>query len=69
VGIFPLETVSQSEDGLERTYQGSTILLHWKIPIKRGAEQKRSLKLSLFKLKSLEDTKMPGLDQVPEKVL
>jgi alpha-amylase len=69
VGIFPLETVSQSEDGLERTYQGSTILLHWKIPIKRGAEQKRSLKLSLFKLKSLEDAKMPGLDQVPEKVL
>ncbi|MBI1883954.1 MAG: DUF1926 domain-containing protein [Chlamydiae bacterium] len=30
VWYFPLETISQSESGFERTYQGSCILLLWK---------------------------------------
>ncbi|MBN1779526.1 DUF1926 domain-containing protein [bacterium] len=30
---FPLETVSMSESGFERVYQGSVVLVHWKIEI------------------------------------
>jgi len=29
----PVETVSQSEDGFERTYQSSTVLMNWKIKL------------------------------------
>ncbi len=42
---FPIETVSQSEDGFERTYQGSAILVHWKIKLK-GMES-RTVELNL----------------------
>ncbi len=28
---FPVESVSQSEDGFERTYQGSCLLSHWRL--------------------------------------
>ncbi len=47
VWTFPIETVSQSDDGLERTYQGSTILLHWKMRLPRGAAMRRAVKLQL----------------------
>jgi len=30
---FPVETVSQSEEGFEKTYQGSCILIHWIITL------------------------------------
>ncbi len=30
---FPIETVSQSESGFERTYQGSCLLFHWKFAL------------------------------------
>jgi alpha-amylase len=33
---FPLETVSQSEAGLERTYQGSVLCPVWKVHLKAG---------------------------------
>jgi hypothetical protein len=33
---FPLETVSLSEAGFERVYQGSVVLVHWKILPKPG---------------------------------
>ncbi|MEK6590561.1 MAG: alpha-amylase/4-alpha-glucanotransferase domain-containing protein [Nitrospinota bacterium] len=33
IWYFPIETVSQSEDGFERTYQGSTILSHWNMKL------------------------------------
>jgi 4-alpha-glucanotransferase len=50
VWTFPLETVSQSEDGLERTYQGSSMLIHWKAPLAPGKEHKRSIALTLYKI-------------------
>jgi len=36
---FPLETVSRSEEGFERTYQGSAILSHWEMELP-GEESK-----------------------------
>ncbi len=30
---FPLETISQSERGLEKTYQGSVLLFHWRFTL------------------------------------
>lgn len=30
---FPLETVSQSESGFERSYQGSVLMAHWKLKL------------------------------------
>jgi alpha-amylase len=42
---FPIETVSQSEEGLERTYQGTTFLVHWKIALKPGDIQEKTVKI------------------------
>jgi len=45
---FPVETVSGSESGLERTYQGIALLFHWKFTL--DPDQKWNVSLdSLFK--------------------
>ncbi len=44
---FPLKTVSRSEKGFELTYQGSTIMLHWKINIKNNDFQERTFLLKI----------------------
>ncbi len=41
---FPIETVSQSESGYERTYQGSCLLLHWRQAI--GPKVSKTLTLT-----------------------
>jgi 4-alpha-glucanotransferase len=43
---FPLETVSQSESGYEKTYQGSVLLFHWRFQLKPGEKKNLSLVLS-----------------------
>ncbi len=45
---FPVETISQSEDGFERTYQGSCLLAHRKLRLLPGqsVEQNITLKIS-----------------------
>ncbi len=45
--FFPVETVSQSENGLEKTYQGSAILVHWKQHLAKGARLHKILCLKL----------------------
>lgn len=47
---FPIETVSRSESGLERTYQGSCIMPSWKFSFK--PEEKVSINL-IIKLKEI----------------
>lgn len=42
---FPLETVSLSEEGFERTYQGSVLLAHFKINLQPGQVWVRSWKV------------------------
>lgn len=44
---FPIETVSQSEGGFERTYQESCLLLHRKIVLDSDAVESFSIKLKL----------------------
>lgn len=44
--ITPIETVSESEDGFERIYQGSQIMAVW--PIELAAEAEWSGRLSLW---------------------
>jgi alpha-amylase len=34
---YPVETISQSEGGFERVYQGSCLLLGWEVTLKPGA--------------------------------
>ena len=48
---FPIETVSSSESGIEKTYQGSCIMPSWKIDI--PAQDKYKLQLSI----NIEDIK------------
>ncbi len=45
---FPVETISQSEDGFERTYQGSCLLMHRKLELLSGqsVEHDFTLKIS-----------------------
>lgn len=44
---FPVETVSQSEDGFERTYQGSCLFAFQSLQLDAGSKQTRVTKLAL----------------------
>jgi len=44
---FPVETVSQSEDGFERTYQGSCLLAHWPLDLAPGATARFAIRLQM----------------------
>lgn len=44
---FPVETVSQSEGGYERTYQSSALLSHMKLSIPVGGEHLYSIKFTI----------------------
>jgi alpha-amylase len=46
--LFPLETVSQSEGGLERTYQGSSVLLSWQVQVPPAGSQQREVCITLY---------------------
>ena len=48
--ISPIETVSESEDGFERIYQGSQIIAVWPIELAAGAEWKGRLVLKAEEL-------------------
>jgi len=39
----PIETVSNSEDGFERVYQGSGLLLSWPVKLRRGERWSRTI--------------------------
>lgn len=43
--FFPIETVSRSEEGLEKTYQGTTFLVHWKLMLSPGSRIMKKLKI------------------------
>jgi len=47
---FPIETVSQSEGGFEKTYQGSCVAALWPIKIKAGGEARYSVGLKVDRL-------------------
>ncbi|MBI5555882.1 MAG: DUF1926 domain-containing protein, partial [Elusimicrobia bacterium] len=49
---FPLETVSQSESGFERSYQGSVIMPLWRVILKPKGQWQTTIK---FALKDLSD--------------
>jgi 4-alpha-glucanotransferase len=49
--IAPIETVSESEGGYERIYQGSQIIAVWPVELAPGAEWKGKLTLSIAQLK------------------
>lgn len=44
---FPIETVSHSESGLERTYQGSCIMPSWKLNIGNGEKKNLGLMIQV----------------------
>ncbi len=44
---YPVETISQSEGGFERVYQGSCLLLGWEIGLKPGESFKRRIAMEL----------------------
>ncbi|MGB6391224.1 MAG: alpha-amylase/4-alpha-glucanotransferase domain-containing protein [Candidatus Acidiferrales bacterium] len=48
--LAPIETVSESEDGFERIYQGSQILAVWPVELASGAQWDGHLRLSVAPL-------------------
>ena len=48
--IAPIETISESEAGFERIYQGSQIAAIWLVPIQSGGEWSTSFTLKAFAL-------------------
>ncbi len=44
---FPLETVSLSEEGFERTYQGTVLLAHSKVALQPGQVWVRSWRVGI----------------------
>jgi len=47
VGWAPVETVSLSEAGLERIFQGSSLLLEWPLALERGQEWTERITLTI----------------------
>jgi hypothetical protein len=45
--VTPIESVSESEDGFERIYQGSQIIAVWPVELAPGAEWKGKLGLRI----------------------
>ncbi|HLF27451.1 MAG TPA: alpha-amylase/4-alpha-glucanotransferase domain-containing protein [Anaerolineae bacterium] len=45
---FPIETVSNSEAGFERVYQGTTLMAHWPLELKPGEVWKLSMTFVLI---------------------
>jgi alpha-amylase len=50
--ITPIETVSESEEGFERIYQGSQVMAVWPVEIANGAEWKGRMVLRVEHLSS-----------------
>jgi hypothetical protein len=48
---FPIETVSLSESGFERIYQGSCLLLYWPLDLELGKEFRVTIELGIYSLK------------------
>lgn len=44
---FPIETISLSEAGFEKTYQGTTLLAHWPLDLEPGAMWKMKAQIEL----------------------
>ena len=44
---FPVETVSQSESGYERVFQGSSVVPVWRVTLQPGVDSTLSIKLNL----------------------
>jgi len=45
---FPLETVSLSEAGFERGYQGTTLMAHWPLNLQPGESLKLKVQINLI---------------------
>ncbi len=54
---FPIETVSQSEGGFERVYQGSSLLFLWDLRLDRGAGLDLEIKIMLSVLPEEEKSR------------
>jgi alpha-amylase len=50
IWYMPVETVSQSEDGVERTYQGSALLASWLLTLQPGAPERVKVRLEITDL-------------------
>jgi alpha-amylase len=50
IWFVPIETVSQSEEGFERTYQGSCILASFPVHLKPGVAVKLGAHLEISEL-------------------
>jgi hypothetical protein len=45
---FPIETISLSEAGFEKTYQGTTLLAHWPLDLEPGGAWKMKMQIELM---------------------
>ena len=45
---YPVETISNSEGGFERIYQGFCVMPLWRIILMPGEEWKEELRISLY---------------------
>ena len=50
IWYMPVETVSQSEDGFERTYQGSALLASWLLTLNPGVAERIEVRLEISDL-------------------
>ena len=47
IWYMPIETVSRSEEGVERTYQGSALLASWLLTLQPGASERVKVRLEI----------------------
>jgi 4-alpha-glucanotransferase len=50
IWYMPIETVSRSEEGIERTYQGSALLASWLMTLHPGVSERVTVRLEIADL-------------------
>jgi alpha-amylase len=50
IWYMPIETVSQSEEGAERTYQGSALMASWPLALRPGVVERMEMRLEITDL-------------------
>jgi len=50
IWYMPIETVSQSEEGAERIYQGSALLASWPLTLNPGTTERIEVRLEIAEL-------------------
>jgi alpha-amylase len=63
VSWFPIETISNSEAGFERIYQGSSLVFRWPVAIEAGGRYSSSVRFQVRQTRDLDAEERAGAEE------